>query len=476
MTEETRFSKESFIYVFGEALSKSLTFILLPIYTFYLSVEDFAILGMVTILWPIIVIFLGQGFSSYLIRGYFEYPDKKRFLGTTLGFSMLVGVLVAVNIHLSGEWLFGRIFRTMTYKPYLQYGVFFAVFRLYFTHVVSIYRAKRQAKTSIVLSFILFLFNLLSVLTAIYVLKSDLKGILDAQLWAFGLVAIIYTAKVFFDVSLKFQLSVILPGIWFVLPLIPHALSGWAVNYISRIFVERYMSMTDLAVFTVAMQLSLILSVINNGLNQAWVPFVFANYRKEDFVRLFGISAQRTLLLVLFFAAGIVLFSKELLSLMGKIEYQSAAYVLPLLVLAYLFQMLYYIFVAILIFNKQTKLLPIISITSGVVAIVLNNLLIPLLGMYGAALAGVFSFLLMSGLAYYFSRRSIRATVWSRRLSGFSLLTIFILATVFLFINPLHFWERVIIKGLILVGMMFFLVRMKLLNLKNLQGLFKRVN
>jgi O-antigen/teichoic acid export membrane protein len=75
MTEESRFSKESFIYVFGEALSKSLTFILLPIYTSYLSVEDFAVLGIVTILWPIVVIFLGQGFSSYLIRGYFEYPD-----------------------------------------------------------------------------------------------------------------------------------------------------------------------------------------------------------------------------------------------------------------------------------------------------------------------------------------------------------------------------------------------------------------
>jgi len=261
-----------------------------------------------------------------------------------------------------------------------------------------------------------------------------------------------------------------------VLPLLPHALSGWAVNYIGRIFVERYMSLTDLAVFTVAMQLSLILSVINNGLNQAWVPFVFANYRKEDFVRLFSISAQRTLLLVLFVATGIVLFSKELLSLMGKIEYQSATYVLPLLVLAYLFQMLYYIFVAILIFNKQTKLLPIISITSGVVAIVLNILLIPLFGMYGAASAGVFSFLLMTGLAYYFSTRYIRATVWSRRLSGFSLLSILILANVFLFINPLHFLERVIIKGLILVGILLFLVRMKLLNLKNLQGLFKSVN
>jgi O-antigen/teichoic acid export membrane protein len=393
-----------------------------------------------------------------------------------LCFSMLVGVLVAALIHLSGDWLFGRIFRTMTYKPYLQYGVFFALFRLYFTHIVSIYRAKRQAKTSVVLSFILFLFNLLAVLIAIYVLKSDLKGILDAQLWAFGLVAIIYTAKVFFDVSLKFQLSVILPGIWFVLPLIPHALSGWAVNYISRIFVERYMSLTDLGVFTVAMQLSLILSVINNGLNQAWVPFVFANYHKEDFVRLFSISAQRTLLLILLAASGIVLFSKELLSLMGKIEYLSAAYVLPLQVFAYIFQMLYYIFVAILIFNKRTKLLPIISITPGGAAILLNIFLIPTLGMYGAALAGVFSFLLMAGLAYYFSMRYIRVTVWSRRLSGFSLVIIFILTTVFLFVDPLHFGERMIIKGLILVGMLLFLVRLKLLNLKNLQGLFKAVN
>ncbi|MFQ5752023.1 MAG: lipopolysaccharide biosynthesis protein, partial [bacterium] len=163
MTEGKRFSKESFIYVFGESLSKALAFFLLPIYTSYLSVEDFAVLSIVSVLWPIIVIILGQGFSAYIIRGYYDNTDEKEFIGTVLIFSMIVGVAIASTLHLIGPWLFEHIFKQLTYRPYLQYGVFFAVFRLYFTHVVSTYRAKRQAKTSIFLSFILFSFNSLNV-------------------------------------------------------------------------------------------------------------------------------------------------------------------------------------------------------------------------------------------------------------------------------------------------------------------------
>lgn len=473
MTEGKRFSKESFIYVFGEALSKSLTFILLPVYARYLSVEELGILFMVTALWPVILVLLGQGFAGFIIRGYYEHRDKKRFTGTILVFSTTVALGFTFCFHISGPFIFDSLFKNLTYEPYLQYSVFFAVFRLYLTHILSIFRAKRQAKTSVFLSFVLLLTILICVLIAIFFLQADLLGILNAQLVAYILATIIYTFTVLPEISLKFDYSVILPGVYFVLPLVPHALSVWSVNYISRIFVERYMSLTDLSIFTVAMQLALILSVLNNGINQAWIPFVYANYEKQGFTELFSVGAKKVLLLILLAATSLILFSRELLLIMGKSEYLLAENLLSLLLLSYVAQIFYFIHIAVIIYNKQTKLMPFISISSGLFSVVLNILLIPRLGMYGAAISMVLSFALMAFIAYFFSRSYIRVHLFDRRILAWLALTILILGGLFVVFDQSDFWTQIAVKLVVFGVLIISLVRLRLLNLQNIRELLR---
>lgn len=467
MTEGKRFSRESFIYVIGEFLSKSFTFILIPIYASYLSVDDFAILSIVWIIWPIVVVVIGKGFSAYILRGYYEYSESKRFLGTVLFFSMIGGLIIASGIHVIGPWLLEHIFKEMVYKPYLQYGVFFAVFRLFFSHVVSIYRAKRKPTTSVLLSVVLFFSNSVAVLTAIYVLKTDLKGILNAQLISFIIVTAIYLAKVFPDISLRFDLRVILPGILFVLPLVPHALSGWVINYISRVFIQRNMSPTDLATYAVASQISLILSVINNGLNQAWAPFVYANASKDNFYQLFATNAKKLVIFVSLLGGTLILFARDILLIMGKTEYLAAQNVLPILILAYVIQSLYFIYIAIIIYNKNTKIMPFITISAGLICISLNAVLVPMWGMYGAAFCTMFSFLLMYLSVYKYSMRYMRVKIVNQRLVVFTLSVTLVLIFSYLLINPFVFWLSIFIKVFIVIGLIMFLKVLKLFDIGN---------
>jgi len=308
ISEGRKFSKESSIYVIGEILSKSLLFILLPIYTSYLSTEKFSILMLVMMIWPVVVVLIGKGFSGYIIRGLYEYTDKKRFLGTVLCFSMSIGFVLSLGIHLIGPWIFDFIFKEVNYKPYLQFGVFFAVFRLFFNHVVSIYRAKRQPLTSVVLSFVQFFAQFSAVVISIFILKTDLIGILQAFVIAYGVVTVIYIFKVSSEISFPFQWDVIKPGLLFVIPLIPHALSSWSVNYIGRVFIERHMSLTDLAVYSMASQIALILCVLNNGLNQAWVPFIYANAKTSQFNQFFKTNARKLLIVVFLFLFDLLFF------------------------------------------------------------------------------------------------------------------------------------------------------------------------
>lgn len=472
MSEERRYSKESFVYVFGEFLSKSLAFILLPIYASYLSVEEFGILRLVFGLWPAILILLGSGFATYVIRGYYEYEDKKRFIGTILLFAMGVGILIATLIQLSGPWLISKIFKELSYKPFLQYALFFAVFRLYYTLVLSYFRAKRDPKTSVLLATVLFAFMLINVLISVYVLDGQLIGILNAHLVAYVLITIICSFKMASRVKLKFQPDIIPQSTSFVMPLVPHAFASWAISYVSYVFVERYMNLTEVGVYSMAMQLAAILGVVNNGLNQAWVPFVYANYGKPDFKKLFSASARRTVLLILIIGAGLLLFGKELLQLMGKTEYLDAIYILPVLTLSYILQIVYFVFVVIIIYHKNSKLMPVISISAGLLSVGLNFALVPVLGMLGAALAVTASFLLSAFLARTFARRYTELTFVNRKMVYYILILALVLLFAFTILNSLSLLHRIIFKAGLFGLVVYILIPLKLLNLENMKELF----
>jgi len=474
MSESKRFSRESLTYVLGEFLSKSLTFLLLPLYARYLSIDDFAIWGLVSAIWPLLVIILGKGFSSYIIRGYYEYEDKKVFLGTMVLFSTILGTVIALGIHATGPWLFGHLLKKVDYRPFIQYAVFFAVFRLFFNHIISIYQAKRMPRTSVLLSVVLFASHLIAVLIAIVAFQADLKGLLNAQLAAYILVALLYLIKIAPHIQLRFKWRYLSPALVFVLPLIPHAASGWSINYISRIFIERSMRLTDLAVYHVAVQIALILSIINNGLNRAWVPFVCHNYTRQDFIGLFETNARKIVILMTTLGSLLMLFSRELFSILGKVEFMDALTVLPILIVAYIAQIFYFIYLAIIIYHKETGWLPVISISSGGICILLNFILIQWWDMYGAAISTGISILIMIWGARIFSKKHIDLHIVNRALIlFFSAMIIFNMIAIF-FINPMPLLYSIPIKILLAIGMLYSIIYLKLFQFKNLTALFSQ--
>jgi O-antigen/teichoic acid export membrane protein len=254
-----------------------------------------------------------------------------------MGLALFMGLL----LHITGPWLFGFVFKQeYPYRPFLQYAVFFALFRLFFDRVLTVYRARRKAVTCVVLSMILFAANGAAVLIAIFVQKTGLKGILNAQLMAYTGVTVVYLVFLTREVRMKWLPNVIKPGIHFVLPLVPHALLSWLLVYVSTIFIARNQSADELAVYTLAQRLALIMAIVNTALNQAWSPFIYANAEKSGFRELFQTNARKLLVFVLYICGIIILFSREILLLMGKEDYMTAITILPILLVGYLFQLL----------------------------------------------------------------------------------------------------------------------------------------
>src|SRR5690606_32305103 len=61
----------------------------------------------------------------------------------------------------------------------------------------------------------------------------------------------------------------------FSVPLIFHTFGGYVINFSDRFFILVMLGMSDVGVYSVAYQIGMVMSLIQNSFNQAWVPFFY---------------------------------------------------------------------------------------------------------------------------------------------------------------------------------------------------------
>lgn len=447
MTETRRFIKESTIYTIGEILTKSLAFILIPVFTRYLTQDEYGIYNLVITIWPVLVILYGKGFASYIMRGYFEIESdkgKKEFVGTILLFSLIISLFLAALTHVFGGQLFGIVFKNMGYRPFLQFAVGIAIFKLFTNNVLAVYRAERKPVSVVSLSLVNFIITVGFILVLVVYLKMGLIGALQGQIWGLVIVSVFFFIYVMKDIRLTIKKRYLSSAILFVLPLIPHALSGWVINLSDRIFIERYCTLEDLAIYSLGYQLALALDILINSMNQAWMPFFYANAEKSENRKELRKSANFFFFSVVSLGLVLSLFSKEIILIAGRQSYAAAANIFPLIILAFVIHSVYYMTTASIFYRMKTGIIPVITIVSGAISIVLNIIFIPKYGYIAAAYTTIVSFSMAAFLGYLFSRRYFPIPFQLSKM-----LTIFILAAVLYILSTL-FPETSLILNLIL--------------------------
>ncbi|TFH02347.1 MAG: hypothetical protein E4H13_02300, partial [Calditrichales bacterium] len=91
--------KDSIIYGMGNLSTKLVGFILIPLYTKYLTVEDYAILAVLEITSQLIIAVFGFRISSAMLRFYWDknYEDRQESLFfTALAFTAFLSIITSV--------------------------------------------------------------------------------------------------------------------------------------------------------------------------------------------------------------------------------------------------------------------------------------------------------------------------------------------------------------------------------------------
>ena len=152
----------------------------------------------------------------------------------------------------------------------------------------------------------------------------------------------------------------------------------------------------------------------------------------------------------------ISLFSKEAIQLLLDPKYFEAYKIVPIIAFAYLISLSSGLFNLMIYQEKKVAQLMLISLTGAVLNILLNFLLVPPLGAFGAAYATVFSFLAIYILSWMYAKKCYFIPFKWKQI-GLIFAPLFAIVLLFQLIN-VNIYLSLIIKVLLCgVIMMFFI-------------------
>ncbi|NQX55245.1 oligosaccharide flippase family protein [Pedobacter panaciterrae] len=391
--------KNTIIYSIGEIFPKLISFILLPVFTLYLSASDYGIISYTNSVMFFFFVLSSLALNTYLLREYFECKteiDKKKLIGSVFLTILIINVVMLAMGYILGPLL------VKGFNIQIPFFPFFSLLLLNnFCEALSIvplvvYRVHENALSYVTLSVLKAV--LLFVVTYILIvhLKWGLMGNFYGRLFVNAFFIIIYIYVILRNAKINFNVEAIKKSLRFSFPLIPGAIGYLLMSMSDRIILERYVSLSDIGIYSVAYTLAYSLSVIIQGGYRSFEPEIYREFNKPTFASFVERIHKLYMFTVFFLAIVLSVFSRDILLLMTKGDFVKGYTLIPLILIGVIATAQNAILVSIVISEKNTKLSGVSTVVGGGASIAFNLILIPTYGIYAAALASAIAYILMN--------------------------------------------------------------------------------
>lgn len=398
MGKYSRLGKNTLLVFVGNVGAKLIGLFMLPFYTNWLSVEDYGLTDIINVY----VTFLANIVSCCIAESIFIFPKgqektiQKEYLSSGITFLFLCILLTAIIFgcinYLSNKYYFHNSF---TNNIWWIYGMLVTTLiqQLFQQFTRSIDKMKVYSSTGVVLTISTALLSFL-LIPRYGVIGYILAIIISNAISAFYSFIL---SKGYSYLSLKnIKKERCIEMLKYSVPLIPNGIMWWLVSSLNRPIMETCLGMHSIGILAVANKFPGILSMLFLVFANSWQISVLEEYKKPDFSKFYN-KVFRVSIFILFILLGcITLCSKTLVELFSAEEYSEAAKYIPLLTLGMVFSSISGFTGSVFSAERKSKYYFYSSIWGALSAILANSILIPSLGIMGAALSVAVSFFIMA--------------------------------------------------------------------------------
>ena len=400
-----RLTKHSAIYGAGHIVSRAIGFLLLPLYTNYLSAAEYGVVALVFTFMAFANIIFLYGLDSAFLRFYAleESRDgKNRILSTVVFMTAFTSVCFFFVLFFSSNFLshlfLGRPGMGALFK--MASGILF--FDALSTFSYLLLRMEERSGRFIAYRFFNVLLTLgLNIILVVH-LGKGVVGVFLSNLIASALTLAILLPVIWRRLSPSLSTRLTKNILKFGLPFIPAGLASMTMELIDRYMLRGMRSLEEVGIYNAGYKLGLVMLLVVMAFKFAWQPFFLSLGREESRAKksfaavltYFLLTSTFLLLVVSFFVDDLVRLRFFGLTVFGP-EFWSGTRVVPIILLAHIMMGLYLVFLPGIFLKKKTKFVPLFTGVGAVTNVLLNCLLIPRWGMMGAAWATLFGYLAM---------------------------------------------------------------------------------
>jgi len=400
----SRLLKDSSIYAISGAISRGVAIILIPLYTRYLHPIEYGVLDLLMIAATLANYLVSLEISQGLARVYSEAKsdvEKNSCVSSAAWFVVLSYCLFAlVGLSFSSsiaQLLLDSIEWTSAVQTMIIAVVANGIFFLLQDLLRWQLRPKLHALSSISYSFVSAGVGSVAVVIA----DMGVVGLLVGQIaGAFIGLCVTCINGAATHWGWRFDKSRWIEMFSYSAPMIISSVASYSALYIDRIFIKEMISVEEVGIYGVGARIASIVALLMAGFQSGFIPLVFQNHASREtpveMARAFRYFLVGAFVIMLFLTG----FSKELLWLFTTPQYFEAWYTIPILATAMLLANMY-IFVPGVFIARRTGLVAIINVSVAILNVGCLFLLVPHLGIAGAAVATLIS-ALISFLIYTF--------------------------------------------------------------------------
>lgn len=396
------------IYGISTMVGRFLNFLLIPFFTNIFAPSDYGIVQILFAYIAILNIFYVYGMDSAFLKfaAFKDAADEKDNFSTPYISVFSTSLLFSLLIVIFKDPISAKLGIPAKYD-YLIYASAAIIF-LDSNGVIPFLtlRLNREAKKFSLFKILNIVTNLALNLFLILVLHWGIEAILFSNIIASFVSLLLLFPTIIRNFRFKFHFPLFKRLIKFGFPYLPAGLAVMAVQVIDVPILERLTDLKTVGIYKANYKLGIFMMLFVNMFQYAWQPFFLQNAKEKNAKDMFSKVLTYFTLVGSIIVVGLSLFIADLahikvlgFSLIGS-AYWSGLDIVPIILFAYLINGIYVIFTAGIYIEEKSLYVPFIAGAGAIVNIVVNILLIPILNIYGAAIATLAAYFVLA-LGYY---------------------------------------------------------------------------
>lgn len=392
------FVENLLVYGLGGVISKLVPLIMLPVITrlmpntFYFGLNDISVT--IVSFGSAIAI---MGMYDAMFRMFFEKDEeeyKKSICSTALSFTIMTSVIVFLVLVIFREFWSELFFDDVKYTNLLMLTAMSVLIGATNSIVSAPTRMRNQKKifliTNTLSPIISYAISIPMLIHGMYVVALPLASVISAL--SIELIFIVLNRNWFSFSKINFKLLKQLLAI--AIPLFPNFLMYWVFNSSDRLMISQMLGMEYNGIYAIGGKIGQASQLIYTAFAGGWQYFAFSTMRDKDQVEM--TSNIFEYLGAITFAAGMIMAacSKTIFEILFEGDYVEGYIVAPYLFLAPLLLMLFQVIVNQFIVIKKTWYNLIALFIGALSNIVINFILIPIMGIEGAAIGTLLGYII----------------------------------------------------------------------------------